>query len=87
MALESEAIGEEVITDLGTQRETLERTRSRLQETDAELGRSRRVVRSLNSGVLKNKVVLIVIIIVEIGILIAVIIWKFFLKKTGTHLA
>ena len=43
VALESEEIGGEVVSDLGVQRETLERARNRLQETNAEISRSRKV--------------------------------------------
>ena len=46
MALESEEVGGEIVSDLGVQRETLERARNRLQETNAEISRSRKVTRS-----------------------------------------
>ena len=45
-ALESEEVGGEIVSDLGVQRETLERARTRLQETNAEISRSRKVQES-----------------------------------------
>ena len=47
VAAESAEVGESIITDLGTQREALERTRERLGEADEELARSRRVIRRI----------------------------------------
>ena len=81
VALETEDVGAEILSDLGVQRETLERTRVRLQETDAELSRSRRILRKMYFGVLQNKALLIVIILVEICILGAVIYDKYIKKK------
>ena len=78
VALESEQVGSEIVTDLGTQRETLVRARARLQETDAELGRSRRAVRRLYFGLVKNKAALILVIVVEVLILAGLVYYKFF---------
>jgi len=77
VALETDAVGGEIINDLGTQREALERTRTRLIESDLELGRARRVVKKMYLNVFSNKIILIVIILIEIGILCGVIYWKY----------
>ena len=69
--------GNEIIGDLGTQRETLERTRARLIESDLELGRSRRILKKMYLNVFSNKIILIVIIIIEIAILAGVIYYKY----------
>ena len=69
--------GGEIINDLGTQREALERTRTRLIESDLELGRARRVVKKMYLNVFSNKIILIVIILIEICILCGVIYWKY----------
>ena len=69
--------GNEIIHDLGSQRETLERTRARLVETDLELSRSRRILKKMYVNVFSNKIILIVIILIEIGILSGVIYWKY----------
>lgn len=78
--METEQVGTEVLGELGTQRETLSRTRDRLVDTDGEISRSKRIIRSISNNVLYNKILLIIIIVLECGILGAVIYWKFFMK-------
>ena len=56
VAHETAEVGEAIIGDLGVQRETLERARSMLHETDAELSRSRRILKKISRGTLYNKV-------------------------------
>lgn len=80
VAVETEQVGTEVLGELGTQRETLTRTRDRLIDTDAELNRSKRIIRSMSRNVLYNKILLIIIIVLECGILGGVVYWKFFMK-------
>lgn len=78
LAVENEEIGDAIISDLGQQRETLERSRARLQETNAELSRGRRILIRLKVSTLYNKILLLFIIIIELCILAALIYWKFF---------
>lgn len=80
IAVETEQVGTEVLGELGTQRDTLTRTRDRLIDTEGELSRSKRIIRSLSCNVLYNKILLILIILLECAILGAVIYWKFFMK-------
>ena len=49
----------------------------RLVETDVELGRSRRILRKMYLNVFTNKIVLILIIVIEICILGGLLYWKF----------
>ena len=77
VAVETEAVGHEIIGDLGAQRETLERTRTRLVETDVELGRSRKILRKMYLNVFSNKIVLILIILIEVCILGGLLYWKY----------
>ena len=44
LLLHSKCTGGAIVDDLGVQRETLERSRARLQDTNAELSRGRRVL-------------------------------------------
>lgn len=78
VALETEEIGTGVIQDLSQQREVLVRTRERLTDTDVELGRSRRILKSMSWVSLTNKLVLIVIIVLELAILAGLVYYKFF---------
>lgn len=61
-------------------RETLERARGMLSETEHELSRSRRILKRMSRGTIYNKIVLIFIIIIQIGILGALVYWKWFSK-------
>ncbi|KXJ14439.1 vesicle transport through interaction with t-SNAREs homolog 1B [Exaiptasia diaphana] len=80
VAVETEQIGGEIIEDLGDQRESLIRTRDRLKETHQDLGRSRRILNSMAIRVATNKLLLLMIIVVELAILGAVVYLKFFKK-------
>lgn len=77
-AVETEQIGIQVVDDLTQQRETLLRTKRRLADTDEGLSESRRILRRMYFKVITNKIILIFIIIIELGILGAVIYLKFF---------
>lgn len=80
VAVENEEIGDAIITDLGLQRESLERSRGRLQETNAELSKGRRILLRLKVSTIYNKIILIFIIIIELCIIAALIYWKWFTK-------
>ena len=56
VAHETEEVGEAIMSDLTVQRETMERARTMLGETDAELSRSRRILKRMARGTLYNKV-------------------------------
>ncbi|XP_065080431.1 vesicle transport through interaction with t-SNAREs homolog 1A [Ochlerotatus camptorhynchus] len=59
VVLETEQIGTQVLQDLSEQRETIHRARGRLRETDAELGRSSRLLNNMLMRALREKIVLI----------------------------
>uniref|UniRef100_T1JB09 Vesicle transport v-SNARE N-terminal domain-containing protein n=1 Tax=Strigamia maritima TaxID=126957 RepID=T1JB09_STRMM len=80
IAAETDEIGQNIITDLGEQRESLLRTKDRLEETDQTLSRSRRILNAMSRSMLGNKVILIVVILVEIGIFSGVLYMRFFKK-------
>jgi len=77
VAIETEDVGNEIIHDLGSQREALVRTRDRLVETDLEMSRSRKILRKMYANVFSNKIILILIIVIEIGILGGVIYYRY----------
>lgn len=80
VAAESEQIGHEAIAELGGQRESLLRAKSRLTDTDQELNRAQRVMNTMKRRILMNKFILILIIIVEIAILISCVYLRFLRK-------
>lgn len=67
----------QVLGELGEQRESLLRTTRRLEDADQELSKSRIILRKLSREVIYNKIVLILIIILEVAILIGLLILKF----------
>ncbi|XP_050298395.1 vesicle transport through interaction with t-SNAREs homolog 1A [Anthonomus grandis grandis] len=58
VALESEEIGHQVLKNLAEQRETIQRSRNRLRETDEELSRSSRLLGNMIMRALQQKVIL-----------------------------
>ncbi|CAL1679470.1 unnamed protein product [Lasius platythorax] len=80
VAAESEQIGTEVISELGEQRDRLVRAKHRLSQTDEELNRTRRILLIMRVKVLTNKIVLVLIILLELIILGITVYLKFFHK-------
>lgn len=78
ISAETDQIGVDTIDELGRQREVLERTRDRLVDTDTNLSRSRKILKTMAMRVMTNKMILIVVILIELAILGIVIWWKFF---------
>jgi len=68
------------MSDLTTQRETLLRTHDKLNEGGEHLKAGHKTIRLMYSRVIMNKVLIITIILIELGILGGVIYWKFFSK-------
>ncbi|KAL1461309.1 hypothetical protein WDU94_013216 [Cyamophila willieti] len=81
-ALEAEAIGTGVISELGVQRESLVRARDRLVETDLHVSRSRRMIVAIRRRVFYNKLFLIFIILVESISLSVLLYLKIFKKES-----
>uniref|UniRef100_A0A034WBX2 Vesicle transport through interaction with t-SNAREs-like protein 1B n=1 Tax=Bactrocera dorsalis TaxID=27457 RepID=A0A034WBX2_BACDO len=77
VAIETEQIGTEVLSELNEQRESLLRSTRRLQDADADIVQSGSVIRKLRREVLYNKLILVVIIILEMCILAGLIVLKF----------
>lgn len=77
IAIETENIGTEVISELDEQRESLLRSQRRLDDANANLSKSSAIVRAMKRNVFYNKLVLILIIIFEMVCLAGLIILKF----------
>lgn len=78
IATETDQIGTEIIEELGEQRDQLERTKSRLVNTNENLSKSRKILRSMSRKVITNKLLLSVIILLELAILVSLVYYKFF---------
>lgn len=82
IAVETETIGTEVITELGEQRETLLRTRGRLEDANSQLDSAKSILTKMGRNVLYNKLILIIIIVLEALILGSLTYIRFFKSKT-----
>ncbi|XP_077477390.1 vesicle transport through interaction with t-SNAREs homolog 1B [Stigmatopora argus] len=78
LAAETEHVGSDIIQELGEQREQLDRSRDRLVNAGENLGRTRKILRSMSRRLATNKLLLAVIILMEAAILGAVVYLKFF---------
>ncbi|XP_055934658.1 vesicle transport through interaction with t-SNAREs homolog 1A-like [Argiope bruennichi] len=58
LAVEAEQIGSQILTDLSSQRETIKKSKSRLQDTNYDLGRSSRIINGMIRGIKQQKMIL-----------------------------
>lgn len=58
LAIEAEQMGAQILTDLSSQRETVKKAKSRVQETNYDLSRSSRIVNGMIRGLKQQKLVL-----------------------------
>ncbi|XP_065174985.1 vesicle transport through interaction with t-SNAREs homolog 1B-like [Sycon ciliatum] len=77
ISAETDQIGVEILGELDGQREQLLNARDRVIETDQEMSRSRKLIQGLARRVLTNKLIMIIIILLELAILGGVCYWKF----------
>lgn len=63
VVLETEQIGAAVLQDLSAQRETIQRSRGRLRETDEQLSRSTRLLNTMVVRALQERVVLALVLV------------------------
>lgn len=76
VAIETENIGTEVISELDEQRETLLRSQRRLEGANEDLSKSSAILRAMKRNFFYNKLTLIMIIVLEIFCLIGLIVLK-----------
>lgn len=76
VAIETENIGTEVISELDEQRESLLRSQRRLDDANADLSKSSALLRAMKRSFFYNKITLILIIVLEVVCLIGLIILK-----------
>ncbi|XP_053675646.1 vesicle transport through interaction with t-SNAREs homolog 1A [Anopheles nili] len=70
ISVETEQIGTQVLSDLNQQRETIQRSRGRLRETDADLGRSSRILNSMILRAMREKFILVAVVVAIFLVLI-----------------
>ncbi|XP_026480574.1 vesicle transport through interaction with t-SNAREs homolog 1B-like [Ctenocephalides felis] len=77
IAIETEEVGTTIITELGEQRESLLRSKNRLVRTDEELSKTQRALNSIKKNVLTNKLILVLLIVLETAILSGLVYLRF----------
>ncbi|KAK7544122.1 t-SNARE [Phyllosticta citribraziliensis] len=77
IALETEDIGRNTLSDLAAQRETIEHTRGNLLESESYTDRSIKTLRGMARRMATNRIITIAIITVLVILIIAVIVSKF----------
>ena len=61
VAAETEELGAEILRDLHEQGETIERSRERLRQMNADIGKSSRVLSAMLLRVIQNRIALLII--------------------------
>ncbi|XP_026996224.1 vesicle transport through interaction with t-SNAREs homolog 1A isoform X1 [Tachysurus fulvidraco] len=61
IAVETEQIGQEILSNLNSDREKIQRSRDRLRETDANLGKSSRILSGMLRRVIQNRILIFIL--------------------------
>lgn len=61
IAVETEQVGQEILENLSHDREKIQRARERLRETDADLGKSSRILTGMLRRIIQNRILLFVL--------------------------
>eukprot|EP00118_Oscarella_pearsei_P025329 m.307999 g.307999 ORF g.307999 m.307999 type:complete len:222 (+) comp43222_c0_seq1:34-699(+) len=77
-AAESEQIGTETLGDLVGQKEQLLRATDTVHETDAEVSKAKTILISMGKRVITDKLIMMIIILLQLGIIGGLVYWKFF---------
>uniref|UniRef100_A0A8C8BCU7 Vesicle transport through interaction with t-SNAREs homolog 1A n=1 Tax=Otus sunia TaxID=257818 RepID=A0A8C8BCU7_9STRI len=66
IAVETEQIGQEMLENLSHDREKIQRARERLRETDANLGKSSRILTGMLRRIIQNRILIVVLAVIII---------------------
>lgn len=80
IAIETENIGTEVMSELSEQRESLLRSQRRLENANEGLRKSNAILRAMQRNVIYNRITLLLIIVLEVFILCGLLFVKFVKK-------
>ncbi|KAM8729818.1 vesicle transport through interaction with t-SNAREs homolog 1A isoform X1 [Sparus aurata] len=61
IAVETEQVGQEILSNLNSDREKIQRARERLRETDANLGKSSRILTGMLRRIIQNRVLVFIL--------------------------
>uniref|UniRef100_A0A663MR69 Vesicle transport through interaction with t-SNAREs homolog 1A n=1 Tax=Athene cunicularia TaxID=194338 RepID=A0A663MR69_ATHCN len=66
IAVETEQIGQEMLENLSHDREKIQRARERLRETDANLGKSSRILTGMLRRIIQNRILIVLLAVIII---------------------
>ncbi|XP_028810858.1 vesicle transport through interaction with t-SNAREs homolog 1A isoform X1 [Denticeps clupeoides] len=61
IAVETEQVGQEILANLNSDREKIQRARERLRETDANLGKSSRILTGMLRRIIQNRILVFIL--------------------------
>ncbi|CAJ1080344.1 vesicle transport through interaction with t-SNAREs homolog 1A isoform X1 [Xyrichtys novacula] len=61
IAVETEQVGQEILSNLHSDREKIQRARERLRETDANLGKSSRILTGMLRRIIQNRILIFIL--------------------------
>ncbi|XP_028586111.2 vesicle transport through interaction with t-SNAREs homolog 1A isoform X2 [Podarcis muralis] len=73
IAVETEQIGQDILENLSNDREKIQRARERLRETDANLGKSSRILTGMLRRIIQNRILLVILGIIVIFAVLMII--------------
>ncbi|XP_039208598.1 vesicle transport through interaction with t-SNAREs homolog 1A isoform X2 [Crotalus tigris] len=73
IAVETEQIGQDILENLSQDREKIQRSRDRLRETDANLGKSSRILTGMLRRIIQNRILLVILAVIIIFAVLMVI--------------
>nr|XP_028586111.1 vesicle transport through interaction with t-SNAREs homolog 1A isoform X2 [Podarcis muralis] len=73
IAVETEQIGQDILENLSSDREKIQRARERLRETDANLGKSSRILTGMLRRIIQNRILLVILGIIVIFAVLMII--------------
>lgn len=71
--METEQVGAQILTDLSDQRETIQKSRKRLEETNTALGKSSRVLSGMAKRIIQNRILLVFVILIILFVIVMAI--------------
>jgi vesicle transport through interaction with t-SNAREs protein 1 len=84
VSADTDVIASNIMEELGEQRQTLVRTRNRVQGFDAQMNQTRSLMRKIACHSIQNRFILIGVILVEL-IILGFVVWFRFLRGSNNN--
>ncbi|XP_031438801.1 vesicle transport through interaction with t-SNAREs homolog 1A isoform X1 [Clupea harengus] len=76
IAVETEQVGQEILSNLNSDREKIQRSRDRLRETDANLGKSSRILTAMLRRIIQNRILIFILGAIFLLVIVLAIFFK-----------